>query len=163
MYERSESRLLCSLIPRYDCSPLSAAMDPLLVLPTELLHRIVLLLPLGDRVRLWEVSRGWRAFVGDASLWRRVALRLDGADSLRVLLRAPCVNSVTLPRARSPQMDSARLRRAFRSGIQVSIFQVTLACSKLAYLHFRSANECDLQCRERSKVIRLCRCAGCVG
>lgn len=93
-------------------------MDPLTVLPPELMLNIFELLPPPNRARLQEVSHAWRSFLQVSALWRSVDLDMEDsaqdASNLLVLLRAPTVRTVTL---RADVLN--KFSRALRSGVQV--------------------------------------------
>ncbi|XP_034239426.1 F-box/LRR-repeat protein 7-like [Thrips palmi] len=75
----------------------SAAIDPLEVLPPELVLRIFSLLDAEDLVHLWEVNRRWRKLVKDPAVWRSAEMNLGlgvHSECLKVLLRAPCLGRI---------------------------------------------------------------------
>lgn len=74
-------------------------MDPLFILPPELVKILVTyLLPI-DMAKLSIVSVGWMAVVANENLWSNAVVSVPGIDvsgSLQVLLRAPCIGGVIL-------------------------------------------------------------------
>jgi len=65
-------------------------------LPTELIRLVFLLLPADSRLRSREVSRGWYAFLADASLWRVCDLSVRSGVNVRrspALLEASCARA----------------------------------------------------------------------
>lgn len=86
-------------------------VDPLSVLPLEIMHLITAMLPPSTLVQLWEVSKDWRVLARSSYLWRKqnVSLRsVQQADSFKILLRAPCFGELELPfYNRSPKIVKA--------------------------------------------------------
>jgi hypothetical protein len=65
----------------------AASSDSLSSLPQALSHKVLLLLPLDERLRCSEVSRRWRAMLAVRSLWARLDLT-SGVTVTNALLRA---------------------------------------------------------------------------
>ncbi|XP_034243705.1 uncharacterized protein LOC117646694 [Thrips palmi] len=97
-------------------------MDPMEVLPQELVLHICSFLPIYDLVRLWELNHSWRKIVTDPCLWRDAVLAVEGyeesedddwiigdiRDCIKVLRRAPCLGVVSFNGA----LKSQKLKQA---------------------------------------------------
>lgn len=95
-------------------------MDPLWLLPPELVRSVLALLPPADLASLWAVSRGWRDAVADESLWRDAVVVVRGRDAaacLRALRQAPCLAAVHFPRPESPRL----LRKVLEALLDVKV------------------------------------------
>jgi hypothetical protein len=112
--------------------------DPVCSLPPELVERILLEVPLDDRLRGREVCRGWRAFLGRPGLWevldfsrlaRRTpallaaaaaqsqgALRVLDLSGWRELFRMPNQHNATLEQMLPVLRSNARSLLELRAG-----------------------------------------------